>query len=152
LKTKTFISQKSLDTPLFWLIRFAQKVLTDFKAPLELFSLEEEAALLPGSLFVFVSHSVARITSASTGRVIVLSCAWSHANERNCRSFSAYLLLNKFCCISFVERVLLQRFLQMRWRYSETGRVSCSAMDVVRLWNQDKPIAASAANSFWLRS
>jgi len=27
--------------------------LTDFKAPLELFSLEEEAALLPGSLFVF---------------------------------------------------------------------------------------------------
>jgi hypothetical protein len=53
LKTKTFISQKSLDTPVFGLIRFAQKVLTDFKAPLELFSLEEEAALLPGGLFVF---------------------------------------------------------------------------------------------------
>jgi hypothetical protein len=60
LKTKTFISQKSLDTPLFWLIRFAQKVLTDFKAPLELFSLEEEAALLPGSLFVFALHPVTR--------------------------------------------------------------------------------------------
>jgi hypothetical protein len=57
LKTKTFISQKSLDTPVFRLIRFAQKVLTDFKAPLELFSLEEEAALLPGSLFVFAFHS-----------------------------------------------------------------------------------------------
>jgi hypothetical protein len=52
LKTKTFISQKSLDTPVFGLIRFAQKVLTDFKAPLELFSLEEEAAQLPGGLFV----------------------------------------------------------------------------------------------------
>jgi hypothetical protein len=30
-----------------------QKVLTDFQAPLELFSLEEEATLLPGGLFVF---------------------------------------------------------------------------------------------------
>jgi hypothetical protein len=55
LKTKTFISQKSLDTLVFGLIRFAQKVLTDFQAPLELFSLEEEAALLPGGLFVFGS-------------------------------------------------------------------------------------------------
>jgi hypothetical protein len=59
LKTKTFISQKSLDTPVFRLIRFAQKVLTDFKAPLELFSLEEEAALLPGGLFVYVFISLA---------------------------------------------------------------------------------------------
>jgi hypothetical protein len=57
LKTKTFIPQKSLDTPVFRLIRFPQKVLTDFKAPLELFSLEEEAALLPGGLFVFALHS-----------------------------------------------------------------------------------------------
>jgi hypothetical protein len=60
LKTKTFISQKSLDTPVFRLIRFAQKVLTDFKAPLELFSLEEEAALLPGGLFVSVRNSPPR--------------------------------------------------------------------------------------------
>jgi hypothetical protein len=30
----------------------SQKVLTDFQAPLELFSLEEEATLLPGGLFV----------------------------------------------------------------------------------------------------
>jgi hypothetical protein len=52
LKTKAFISQKSLDTLVFGLIRFRQKVLTDFQAPLELFSLEEEAALLPGGLFV----------------------------------------------------------------------------------------------------
>jgi hypothetical protein len=60
LKTKTFISQKSLDTPVFRLIRFAQKVLTDFQAPLELFSLEEEAALLPGGLFVSAQHSLLR--------------------------------------------------------------------------------------------
>jgi hypothetical protein len=53
LKLKTFISQKSLDTPLFRLIRFRQKVLTDILPPLELFSLEEEAAQLPGGLFVF---------------------------------------------------------------------------------------------------
>jgi len=32
--------------------------LTDFKAPLELFSLEEEAALLPGGLFVFEFESI----------------------------------------------------------------------------------------------
>jgi hypothetical protein len=52
LKTKTFISQKSLDTPVFRLIRFLQKVLTALP-PLELFSLEEEATQLPGGLFVF---------------------------------------------------------------------------------------------------
>ena len=55
LKTLVFISQKSLDTPVFWLIRFRQKVLTESKPPLELFSLEEKAAQLPGGLFVFVS-------------------------------------------------------------------------------------------------
>ena len=32
LKTKTFISQKSLDTPVFRLIRFLQKVLAEFKS------------------------------------------------------------------------------------------------------------------------
>jgi hypothetical protein len=53
LKIKTFISEKSLDTSVFRLIRFRQKVLTGSKAPLELFSLEEEAAQLPGGLFVF---------------------------------------------------------------------------------------------------
>jgi hypothetical protein len=63
LKTKTFISQKSLDTPVFRLIRFAQKVLTDFQAPLELFSLEEEAALLPGGLFVSVFSSPSDLLS-----------------------------------------------------------------------------------------
>jgi hypothetical protein len=51
LKTIAFISQKSLDTPVFRLIRFPQKVLTEFKPPLELFSLEEKAAQLPGGLF-----------------------------------------------------------------------------------------------------
>ena len=52
LKTIAFISQKSLDTPVFRLIRFRQKVLTESKPPLELFSLEEKAAQLPGGLFV----------------------------------------------------------------------------------------------------
>ncbi|MGH9552135.1 MAG: hypothetical protein ACRD3W_22295, partial [Terriglobales bacterium] len=52
LNQKIFISQKSLDTPLFRLIRFRQKVLTDF-VPLELFSLKEEAAPLPGWPFYF---------------------------------------------------------------------------------------------------
>jgi hypothetical protein len=65
LKTKTFISQKSLDTPVFGLIRFAQKVLTDFKAPLELFSLEEEAALLPGGLFVFSFQTFVHLDSCA---------------------------------------------------------------------------------------
>jgi hypothetical protein len=58
LKTKTFISQKSLDTPVFRLIRFLQKVLTALP-PLELFSLEEEAAQLPGGFFVLHLFAVA---------------------------------------------------------------------------------------------
>jgi hypothetical protein len=52
LKTIAFIYENSLDTPVFRLIRFPQKVLTEFKPPLELFSLEEKVALLPGGLFV----------------------------------------------------------------------------------------------------
>jgi hypothetical protein len=52
LSRKIFISQKFLDTPLFGLIRFRQKVLTVF-APLELFSLEEKAALVAGWPFSF---------------------------------------------------------------------------------------------------
>src|SRR5215472_13111541 len=52
LITLAFISQKSLDTPVFWLIRFRQKVLTESKPPLELFFFEEKAAQLPGGLFV----------------------------------------------------------------------------------------------------
>jgi hypothetical protein len=66
LKAKIFIYQKFLDTPLFGLIRFRQKVLTVF-APLELFSLEEKAALVAGwpfrlrrsMLFNFASRSEA---------------------------------------------------------------------------------------------
>jgi hypothetical protein len=54
LKTQGFIYQKSLDTPVFRLIRFRQKVLTDLLPPLELFSLEEKAAQLPGGLFVSI--------------------------------------------------------------------------------------------------
>ena len=60
LITMAFISQKSLDTPVFWLIRFRQKVLTEFKPPLELFSLEEKAAQLPGGLFVCMYFSSLR--------------------------------------------------------------------------------------------
>jgi hypothetical protein len=43
MKTKLFICKKFLDTPVFRLIRFRQKVLT-VSLPLELFSLEEKAA------------------------------------------------------------------------------------------------------------
>jgi hypothetical protein len=88
LKTKTFISQKSLDTPVFRLIRFAQKVLTDFKAPLELFSLEEEAALLPGGLFVYV----------------FISLAWRKLPELN-PVFYEMELLRAFC-VSIVVSIL----------------------------------------------
>ena len=53
LKTKAFISEKSLDTPVFRLLRFRQKSFDGIlQPPLELFSLEEEAAQLPGGLFV----------------------------------------------------------------------------------------------------
>src|SRR4051812_48429385 len=54
---KGFISENSLDTPVFRLIRFRQKVLTESKPPLELFSLEEEATQLPGGLFVFAQST-----------------------------------------------------------------------------------------------
>jgi hypothetical protein len=84
LKTKTFISQKSLDTPVFRLIRFPQKVLTDFKAPLELFSLEEEAALLPGGLFVYVFISLAWRKLQRPNPILMI---W------NCSALSAYQLL-----------------------------------------------------------
>jgi hypothetical protein len=86
LKTKTFISQKSLDTPVFRLIRFAQKVLTDFKAPLELFSLEEEAALLPGGLFVYV----------------FISLSWRKLLETQ-RSFYEMELWRAFCVSTVVS-------------------------------------------------
>jgi hypothetical protein len=52
-----FISQKFLDTPLFRLIRFRQKVLTVLP-PLELFSLERKGRLLPGGLFVCGKQSL----------------------------------------------------------------------------------------------
>jgi len=69
LKTKTFISEKSLDTPVFRLIRFRQKVLTEFKPPLELFSLEEEATQLPGGLFafVFLARSASKLRCTARG-------------------------------------------------------------------------------------
>src|SRR6266478_4782206 len=50
LKTKIFISQKSLDTPLFRLIRFCQKVLTDF-CPVGTILPKREGRPLPGRLF-----------------------------------------------------------------------------------------------------
>jgi hypothetical protein len=57
LKTKVFIIEKFLDTLLLWPIRFRQKVLTDLP-PLELFSLKEKAAALPGGLFVWKQFAV----------------------------------------------------------------------------------------------
>jgi hypothetical protein len=57
LKTKAFIYQKSLDTPVFRLIRFRQKVLTESKSLRWNYSpLKEEAALLPGGLFICASR------------------------------------------------------------------------------------------------
>ena len=49
--------EKFLDTLLLRPIRFRQKVLTDLP-PLELFSLKEKAAPLPGGLFVWEQFSV----------------------------------------------------------------------------------------------
>jgi len=68
LKTLIFISQKFLDTPLFRLIRFRQKVLTALP-PLELFSLERKGRLLPGGLFVWCSVARVAITHKRTRRV-----------------------------------------------------------------------------------
>jgi len=52
--------------------------LTDFKAPLELFSLEEEAALLPGGLFVFsasrVKLSFTSLLGTISGFIRITSC------------------------------------------------------------------------------
>jgi hypothetical protein len=56
LKTMVFISQKFLDTPLFRLIRFRQKVLTALP-PLELFSLEKKRPPFAGwPFYLVVSH------------------------------------------------------------------------------------------------
>ena len=68
LKTLIFISQKFLDTPLFRLIRFRQKVLTALP-PLELFSLERKGRLLPGGLFVWCSVVRVAIKHKRTRRV-----------------------------------------------------------------------------------
>jgi hypothetical protein len=66
--------------------------LTDFKAPLELFSLEEEATLLPGSLFVFgfqiyFSLGARRGASRREGR----------REQGTLAAVSAYPLLNVIC-------------------------------------------------------
>ena len=89
LKIKTFISQKSLDTPVFRLIRFAQKVLTDFQAPLELFSLEEEAALLPGGLFVYAVGLLPQLIFSRLARLLEAALRIT----RNCLGGSTYHLL-----------------------------------------------------------
>jgi len=47
LINKAFVLEKNLDTPVWRLIRFGQKVLTALP-PLELFSLEEKAACVAG--------------------------------------------------------------------------------------------------------
>ena len=55
LKTNPFIPQKTLDTPLFRLIRFRQKVLTAL-TPLELFSLRRESHPSCRVAFLFSEH------------------------------------------------------------------------------------------------
>jgi len=56
LKTKLFISQKFLDTPLFRLIRFRQKVLTDF-CPVGTILPKREGRPLPGRSFCLEEQS-----------------------------------------------------------------------------------------------
>jgi hypothetical protein len=53
LKTQQFKSENLLDMRFPATLRFVQKVLT-VEPPLELFSLEEKAAQLPGGLFLCV--------------------------------------------------------------------------------------------------
>src|SRR5882724_5950252 len=55
LKKKIFISQKSLDTPLFRLIRFRQKVLTEF-CPVGTILPKREGRTLPGRSFCLRSQ------------------------------------------------------------------------------------------------
>jgi len=55
LKTNPFIPQKTLDTPLFRLIRFRQKVLTAL-TPLELFSLRRKSHPSCRVAFLFSEH------------------------------------------------------------------------------------------------
>jgi len=76
LKIKPFICEKLLDTPLFRLIRFRQKVLT-VKPPLELFSLERKGRLLPGGLFVcpsFLAWAAAPFSLLERFRLVVRIC------------------------------------------------------------------------------
>jgi hypothetical protein len=53
----------------------SQKVLTDFQAPLELFSLEEEVTLLPGGLFVFALIGVHRGNFGKRSNESLIECA-----------------------------------------------------------------------------
>ncbi|MGD0120543.1 MAG: hypothetical protein ABSD30_20935 [Candidatus Binatus sp.] len=66
--------------------------MTDFKAPLELFSLEEEAALLPGSLFVFAFH-----VSTFAGGEEIEGRHDASAEYGTRAGFCAYPLLNVIC-------------------------------------------------------
>jgi hypothetical protein len=68
LKINVFISQKSLDTPVFRLIRFCQKVLTVFCLRWNYSPLKEEAALLPGGLFVFARKYARRANEEQSKR------------------------------------------------------------------------------------
>jgi hypothetical protein len=54
----------------------SQKVLTDFQAPLELFSLEEEVTLLPGGLFVFALIGGRRGNFGKRSNELLIEGAW----------------------------------------------------------------------------
>jgi hypothetical protein len=136
LKIKTFISQKFLDTPVFRLLRFRQKVLTDFEAPLELFSLEEEAAHVAGWPFRFGA-------------------------ELDCVLLIAFSGVRSLECI-LKSRTIARRFVGNSCpenSYHPTGvaedrRITlpapeakqCSAMDVVEQFNRVSRSAATAAS------
>ena len=109
LITKTFISQKLLDTPVFRLIRFVQKVLTEFSPPLELFSLEEEAAHVAGRPLCFDSakpiYHEAHLGCTEENSFVYFGPSW--LKERINRLQALYCSMEPLgsSCVSFVERL-----------------------------------------------
>ena len=92
-----FISQKFLDTPLFRLIRFRQKVLTALP-PLELFSLEKKRPPFAGWPFYLVvsrrssvvSQQEIRKDSHETGWFSIRFCS---ANDQRLKTNDEFVLL-----------------------------------------------------------
>src|SRR5260370_29749902 len=133
------MSEKSLDTLLFRLIRFRQKVLTEFSPPLELFSLEEKATHVAGWPFCSGLDFLRRGA--------VKRCAH---DSLNCLPRLAYLGLG-----TMVPRCGRKNVLPGIERSRIEGRqrrFPCTAMDVVPRSRPAKPSAVAAANNSMARS